>query len=251
VCAAKASDIKRQSGIDCAPLWAVLLDTKGPEICTAMLRGGKNIQLEKGQEIIVEAVGDRYTEFEGFKDSKETRIGLSYTKICFSLTPGDHILIADGTISIIVQEIVTATTLRGKVLNSKELGERKNCNLPGVKVQLPVLTDKDVRDLKEFACKHHVDYVAASFVQSAEDVQFIRSVLDQAGGFDIKIISKIENQEGLNNFGEILRVTDGVMVARGDLGATLFVTAATPGSQQVQSSPFVEHVFLMHNRELL
>jgi pyruvate kinase len=85
----------------------------------------------------------------------------------------------------------------------------------GVKVDLPVLTDKDIRDLQEFACKHNMDYVAASFVQSAADVRFIRSVLDEAGGFEIKIISKIENQEGLKNFKEILKETDGVMIARG------------------------------------
>lgn len=84
-----------------------------------------------------------------------------------------------------------------------------------MKVDLPVLTDNDIHDLKNFACKHKVDYVAASFVQSAADVRFIRSVLDEGGGFDIKIVSKIENQEGLNNFKEIIRETDGVMVARG------------------------------------
>lgn len=78
-----------------------------------------------------------------------------------------------------------------------------------------MLTQKDIHDLKDFACKHSMDFVAASFVQSAADVRFIRSVLDEGGGFDIKIISKIENQEGLNNFAEILRETDGVMIARG------------------------------------
>lgn len=82
-------------------------------------------------------------------------------------------------------------------------------------MDLPVLTDRDVHDLKDFACRHAMDFVAASFVQSAADVRFIRAVLDEAGGFDIKIISKIENQEGLNNFAEILRETDGVMIARG------------------------------------
>ena len=208
-------------------MWGALLDTKGPEIRTAMLREGKNIQLEKGQPIIVEAVGDAYTTFEGFKDETETRIGLSYSKLCTSVSPGDRILISDGTISIRVTEILSATTLAGEVLNSKELGQRKNCNLPGVKVDLPVLTDKDVLDLKEFGCKHKVDFVAASFVQSAADVKFIRKVLDEAGGTEIKIISKIENQEGLNNFDEILLVTDGIMVARGDLGANILLCWTT------------------------
>ena len=199
-------------------LAAVLLDTKGPEIRTAMLREGKNIQLEKGQSIIVEAVGDAYTTFEGFKDETETRIGLSYPKLCESVSKGSHILLADGTISIEVEEILSPTELRGTLLNSKELGQRKNCNLPGVQVDLPVLMDKDIDDLQNFGCKHGVDFVAVSFVQSKADVEFVRATLDAAGGQNVKIISKIENQAGLRNFDDILEATDGVMVARGDLG---------------------------------
>ena len=88
----------------------------------------------------------------------------------------------------------------------------------GVKVDIPVLTKKDIEDLQGFAAKHKMDFVAASFVQSAADVKFIRRVLDEADGRNIKIISKIENLEGLNAFGEILRESDGIMVARGDLG---------------------------------
>ncbi len=199
-------------------LLATMLDTKGPEIRTAMLRNHDAIELEAGQEIIVEAVGDAYTTFEGYKTPEQTRIGLSYDKLCQSITPGKRILLADGTISIEVEEILSATELRGRVLNSKKLGERKNCNLPGVKVDIPVLTPKDIDDLQNFGCKLGVDFVAASFVQSADDVQFIRRVLDEAGGHGIRIISKIENQAGLNNFDDILKYTDGVMVARGDLG---------------------------------
>jgi pyruvate kinase len=197
---------------------ATLLDTKGPEIRTAMLRGGKNVKLEKGQSIVIEAVGDRYSEFEGYKDAAETRIGLSYAKLCSSVSTGNKILLADGTISIEVQEILSPTELRGTVLNSKELGQRKNCNLPGVKVDLPVLMAKDIDDLQNFCCKHGMDFVAASFVQSKADVDFIRRILDEAGGQHVKIISKIENQAGLVHFDEILEATDGVMVARGDLG---------------------------------
>eukprot|EP00798_Chlamydomonas_sp_ICE-L_P024510 gene24510-10112_t len=197
---------------------AVLLDTKGPEIRTAMLRGNKPIDLVAGQTIIVEAVGARYTEFEGYKDEKETRIGLSYDKLCQSVGPGNKILLADGSLSIRVEEVLNATELRCTVMNSKQLGERKNGNLPGVKVDIPVLTEKDIGDLQNFAAKHKMDYVAASFVQSKADVDFIRKTLDAAGGQDVKIISKIENAEGLINFDEILEATDGIMVARGDLG---------------------------------
>ena len=118
------------------PQWGTLLDTKGPEIRTAMLKDGKSIMLDAGQRIIVEAVGDRYTSFQGYKDAdtNETRIGVSYAKLCQSVSPGDRILVADGTISIVVTELLSSTELEGKVLNTKELGQRKNVNLPSVKV---------------------------------------------------------------------------------------------------------------------
>ena len=179
---------------------ATLLDTKGPEIRTAMLRGGANIRLVQGQEVIVEAVGDRYTEFEGYKDENETRIGLSYAKLCASVSPGNKLLLADGTITIEIEAILSATELRGRVLNTKDLGQRKNCNLPGVKVDMPVLLDKDVHDLQRFAAAHALDFVAASFVQTHQDVLFIRKILDDAGGHDVKIISKIENLSGLEHY---------------------------------------------------
>jgi len=149
---------------------AALLDTKGPEIRTAMLRDHKPISLEAGQVIVIEAVGAKYTEFEGYKDEDgETRIGLSYDKLCQSVKPGNMILLADGSISIRVDEIMSEMELRGTVMNSKALGERKNCNLPGVKVDIPVLTDKDINDLQNFAAKHQMGFVAASFVQVSSD----------------------------------------------------------------------------------
>lgn len=203
---------------------ACLLDTKGPEIRTAMLAGGKPIQLMQGQSIVIEAVGDAYTTFEGYSTDQETRIGLSYARLAQTVTPGGKILLADGTISIEVTEIISDTEVRGTVQNTKSLGQRKNCNLPGVKVDLPVLMDKDVDDLQNFACKHKVDFVAASFVQSKDDVLCIRKVLDEAGGQDIGIISKIENQEGLQNYDEILEVTDGML-----LNSTVAVALRTCG----------------------
>jgi pyruvate kinase len=197
---------------------ACLLDTKGPEIRTGMLKDHKNISLEKGQDIFVEAVGDKYTEFEGYKSESETRIGLSYARLCQNVKVGQRILIADGSIVIQVKEIVSDTVLKGTVLNSKELGERKNCNLPGVHVDIPVLTEKDIDDLQNFCVKHKMDYVAASFVQSGADVDFIRKTLDDVGGQSVKIISKIENEAGLEHIDEIIAKSDGIMVARGDLG---------------------------------
>jgi pyruvate kinase len=189
---------------------AILLDTKGPEIRTGFFREdvGKTISLEKGKEL--KLVADY--NFKG----DATCIALSYDKICTSVKPGNIILCADGSLSLKVKSVASDHVIT-EILNSCNLGERKNCNLPGVKVDLPVLGEKDKTDLVEFGIVHGVDFVAASFVQSADDVKLIRSVLGEEGK-NIKIISKIENEEGLKNFEEICAVTDGIMVARGDLG---------------------------------
>merc|ERR1719487_1772575 len=126
------------------------------------------------------------------------------------------VLIADGSLALTAIECLP-TSVMCTVQNNQSVGERKNMNLPNVKVDLPVLQPKDIDDLQNFAVPKKVDFIAASFVQSAADIHFIRGILGQAGK-DIKIIAKIENQEGLDKFDEILAVTDGVMVARGDLG---------------------------------
>jgi len=189
---------------------AILLDTKGPEIRTGFFREdvGKNIELVAGQDLKL------VTDYSFKGDA--TCIALSYDKICTSVQPGNTILCADGSLSLKVKE-VGADFVITTVMNNCKMGERKNCNLPGVKVDLPVLQEKDKKDLVEFGIPHNVDFVAASFVQSGEDVQLIREVLGTAGAH-IKIISKIENEAGLKNFDEICRLSDGIMVARGDLG---------------------------------
>lgn len=189
---------------------AILLDTKGPEIRTGYFREdvGDKIDLVQGQEL-------KLVVDYSFKGDK-TCIALSYDKLCKSVKPGSIILCADGSLSLKVKEVGSDFVVT-EVQNSIKLGERKNCNLPGVAVDLPVLQEKDVKDLLQFGIPQGVDFVAASFVQSAADVKFIRSTLGSRGR-NIKIISKIENQEGLMNFDEICRETDGIMVARGDLG---------------------------------
>merc|ERR1719157_190956 len=126
------------------------------------------------------------------------------------------ILMADGSLSVKVKEC-GADFCMTEVMNDCDLGERKNCNLPGVKVDLPVLQDKDIDDIVKFGIPHKVHFVAASFVQSRDDVKLIRATLGEVGK-GVKIISKIENQEGLINFDEIADECDGIMVARGDLG---------------------------------
>merc|ERR1719284_1772824 len=189
---------------------AIMLDTKGPEIRTGFFREdvGKSIELKQGQDLKL------VTDYSFKGDS--TCIALTYQKLPESVKPGNTILMADGSLSLKVKECGKDYVMT-EVMNNCKLGERKNCNLPGVKVDLPVLQEKDKDDLVNFGIPQGVDFVAASFVQSAEDVKQIRQTLGLRGRM-IKIISKIENEEGLKNYDAIVKESDGIMVARGDLG---------------------------------
>jgi pyruvate kinase len=189
---------------------AILLDTKGPEIRTGFFREdvGKSINLKAGQDLKL------VTDYEFKGDS--TTLALSYSKLPQSVEVGGQILCADGTLVLKVKSIGEDHVMT-EVMNNCSIGERKNCNLPGVKVELPVLQEKDVKDLTQFGIPQGVDFVAASFVQSADDVKLIKKTLGLRGR-SIKIISKIENEAGLKNFDEIVEASDGIMVARGDLG---------------------------------
>jgi pyruvate kinase len=189
---------------------AIMLDTKGPEIRTGFLEEGKAISLTKGQRLEIT------TDYE-FKGNPE-RIACSYKDMPHSVVPGNVILAADGSITMTVEEcrpdegLVVVT-----VNNDAVLGERKNMNLPGVKVNLPTVTEKDKHDIVQFAARMRLDMIAASFVQEGDDIDTIRGLLGPLGRM-IKIIAKIENQEGLLNYDDILAKADGIMVARGDLG---------------------------------
>ena len=188
----------------------VMLDTKGPEIRTGTLDpscGGK-LKLTKGEQI---EVGTDYS-----KPCTPSYLACSYKSLPTSVKVGSKMLVADGSLSLEVTEILPASVM-ARILNNAAIGDKKNMNLPGAIVDLPTLTEKDIDDLQNFGVAHGVDFIAASFVRKASDVTFIRQVLGDKGAH-IKIISKIENQEGLENFDEILEVTDGIMVARGDLG---------------------------------
>jgi pyruvate kinase len=187
---------------------AVLLDTKGPEIRTGFFAEGKTVSLEKGNPLKLT------TDYEFKGDA--TCIACTYKELPTSVGPGNIILCADGSLSLKVTEC-GADYVMTTVMNNCALGERKNMNLPGVKVNLPVLQEKDKNDLLQFGIPQGVDFIAASFVQSADDVRLIKDTLGPQGR-NIKIISKIENEEGLKNFDDILTVTDAIMVARGDLG---------------------------------
>eukprot|EP00245_Coleochaete_scutata_P005343 TRINITY_DN18817_c0_g1_i1.p1 TRINITY_DN18817_c0_g1~~TRINITY_DN18817_c0_g1_i1.p1 ORF type:complete len:511 (+),score=89.99 TRINITY_DN18817_c0_g1_i1:115-1647(+) len=190
---------------------AVLLDTKGPEIRTGMLKDGKPVLLKRGNEITVT------TDYTALGD--ETLLAMSYKRLAEDVKPGTNILCADGTITLTVLSTdVEAGTVRCRCENTATIGERKNVNLPGVVVDLPTVTEKDEDDILNWGIPNNIDFIAASFVRKAQDLINIRKLLGKQASRMIQIISKIENQEGLINFDDILRETDGIMVARGDLG---------------------------------
>ena len=191
---------------------AILLDTKGPEIRSGFFKEGvSKVDLVKGEQIILTS---EYT----YKGDNH-KLACSYEKLATSVKPGQQILLADGSL---VLTVLSCDEPAGEILcrieNNASIGERKNMNLPGVEVDLPTFTEKDVDDIVNFGIKHNVDFVAASFVRKGLDVKNLRQLLADNGGQHIKIICKIENQEGLQNYDDILQLTDGIMVARGDLG---------------------------------
>ncbi|KAH9256061.1 pyruvate kinase [Batrachochytrium salamandrivorans] len=192
----------------CGKTVATMLDTKGPEIRTGFLENGKSVELVEGAQ--VEIVTDY--DFKG----NASKFACSYPSLAQDVKVGTKILVADGTLTMRVLELKPASVVC-VMLNSGTLSERKNMNLPGVKVNLPTISDKDRVDLRDFAAKHKMDFVAASFVRKGSDIDAIREALGERGK-RIQIIAKIENQEGLENFNDIFQKADGVMVARGDLG---------------------------------
>ncbi|GJN37961.1 hypothetical protein PR202_gb26964 [Eleusine coracana subsp. coracana] len=191
-------------------LCAVMLDTKGPEIRTGFLKDGKPIQLKKGQEITIS------TDYTIKGDEK--MISMSYKKLAVDLKPGSVILCADGTITLTVVHCDKEQGLvRCRCENTSMLGERKNVNLPGVIVDLPTLTEKDKEDILKWGVPNKIDMIALSFVRKGSDLVEVRKVLGEHAK-SIMLMSKVENQEGVANFDDILTHSDAFMVARGDLG---------------------------------
>jgi len=198
-------EIREELGIPVA----ILIDTKGPEIRIGKFADGK-AELVEGQDFILttkEIIGD------------STRVSVSYKDITGDVRKGTRILLDDGLIELLVTEI-EEDEIHCKVINGGIVGNQKGVNIPGVSIRLPAITPKDIEDIK-FAIAQEIDYIAASFVRKASDVLEIRRVLEENNGHDIKIIAKIENQEGLENFDDIVAVADGVMIARGDLGVEI------------------------------
>ena len=190
---------------------ALLLDTKGPEI-----RTGK---LESGDEKVVINEGQEFTFLNDDVIGNETKTSISYKDLYKDVVPGAKILVDDGSLEFEVKEIVGKDVVC-KALNTARLGSRKTVNVPGLKLNLPALAPKDIADLTN-GVKANFDIIAASFVRRADDVKQIRKLLDDNGGQDIIIISKIESEEGVRNFEEILELSDGIMVARGDMGVEI------------------------------
>ena len=187
---------------------ALLLDMQGPEIRTGMLVTGKNdkIKLEDGQKFTLvneDIIGDK------------DRVSVTYKELYKDLKPGAKVLIDDGAIELVVDEIVDKDIVC-TVVHGNGLGSRKTMNLPGTAVRLPALKQKDIDDLKT-ACEHGYDYVAMSFTRNKDDIDQVRKVLDENGGKDIKIVTKVENVEGLEHMEEIVANADVQMIARGDM----------------------------------
>ncbi len=188
---------------------AILLDTKGPEIRTGNF-DAPEVLLEESQKFTItmkDVIGDK------------NKCTVSYKGLAEDVVPGDTILIDDGLVGLRVEE-VQGDEIICIVENSGIVKNHKGVNVPGVKINLPALTQKDISDI-EFGIGQGIDYIAASFVRKASDVLAIREVLENNNATHIQIISKIENQEGIDNIDDIIKVSDGIMVARGDLGVEI------------------------------
>lgn len=188
---------------------AALLDTKGPEIRLKEFASGK-VELKNGQTFTLtteDIVGD------------ESRVAITYKELPDDVKPGDTILIDDGLIGLKVKEI-QGKDIVCRVVNGGELGQRKGINVPNVSVNLPGITAKDKKDII-FGIEQGIDFIAASFVRNADAVREIRTILKEHNAEHIEIISKIENSEGIENLDKIIQASDGIMVARGDMGVEI------------------------------
>ena len=188
---------------------AALLDTKGPEIRICEFADGK-ITLKEGQLFTLTP-----DDIEG----NENIVSVTYKELYKDVRPGNHVLIDDGLIELEVQKI-KGHDIVCKVINGGVLGNKKGVNLPGVEVNMPFISPKDRDDIL-FGIKEGYDFIAASFTRTAADIKEIRDILEKNGGQGIKIIAKIENQQGVDNIDSIIEAADGIMIARGDMGVEI------------------------------
>lgn len=201
----KIREASKQLGIPVA----ILLDTKGPEIRTGNIKDGKTIKLINGKKITL-------TTDE--VDGNEEILSISYKNLPKEISVGKHIYIADGLIDLIVDSVY-GNNIICTIINGGEIGSKKNVNIKGVKTLLPAITEKDEKDII-FGIGQNVDFIAASFIRKPSDVLEIKNILDRYNS-KIDIISKIEDEEGLENINEIIRLSNGIMIARGDLGVQI------------------------------
>lgn len=195
--------VREEMGSPCA----IMLDTCGPEIRTGRLTGGKPVQLKAGETIVLTE-----DEVEGTAE----RVHQNCPGLARAVAPGTTILVDDGLIELAVFR-VDGGDIHCAVQNEGVLGERKSINVPGVSVDLPALTDQDRADIL-FGIEQGVDFVAASFVRDADGVREIRKFMTDHGGLDITLISKIESAQAIDHIEDIVELSGGIMVARGDLG---------------------------------
>ena len=188
---------------------ATILDTRGPEIRIKKFAAGP-VHL---------SVGDMFTLTTREVQGDATCVSVTYPQLHAELSVGQEILIDDGLVALRVEQ-VEGQDIRCRVENGGALSNNKSINIPGAHIRLPALTPGDEVDIR-FGVEQGFDYIAASFVRRAEDVRAVRLVLDECGGEEVRIIAKIENQEGVDNFDAILEEADGIMVARGDLGVEI------------------------------
>jgi pyruvate kinase len=203
------ADMVRRASQELSIPVALLLDTKGPEIRTGMTKNNSPITLESGKRIILTT-----EEIPG----TEKILSISHKNLYAEVKPGNHIYIADGVVELEVKKII-GQEIHCLIKNGAEIGSRKNLNVTGIKSSLPAVTKQDVKDIL-FGIEHGFDFIAASFIRKPGDVKEIRAIADSTD-YQIDIIAKIEDQEGLDNIDEIIRVSNGIMVARGDLGVQI------------------------------
>ena len=188
---------------------AIMLDTKGPEIRTGLIEGHATIMLEEGAKIVLTTEQVPGTS---------SRLSVSYSGLPQDANPGTHIFIADGLLDLEVEKVI-GLEISCSIVAGGELGEHKNVNVRGVHTSLPAITEKDQADIR-FAIEEDLDFIAASFIRGPEDVVEFLEIFSRNNS-SIRLIAKIENAEGLANIDEIIRVSHGIMVARGDLGVQL------------------------------
>ena len=189
---------------------AILLDTKGPEIRTGVLAGSGDVELTEGQTFTLTT-----KEVEGTNEI----VSVTYAELPQDVSVGDTILIDDGLMELRVEEIKEGTDVVCKVINGGMLGSRKGINVPNVRVNLPSITEKDRADI-EFGLENGIDFIAASFIRNADAVNEIKEIIG-AHNMHVGVISKIENIEGVENIDAIIDASDGIMIARGDLGVEI------------------------------